>query len=247
MKKIGMIGGLGWLSTIDYYRLLCAKTNAHYENLGVEPPLPTPHIFIESLNMHETRMLRGKEGDDASWAGFENVFREAFGRLEAAGAEFGIIASNTPHMRIKGITKDLGFPVVSILDATAQAVRDTGAKRALVLGTTVTMNSTVYADTMYEYGIDTFSILPEAEIDGLGKLIDYDLYQGRCDTAMDQIVGLCKKYVQNESDVVCLACTELPLAFPRHTDSTCFEEQGITFVNTTVAHVDAALARALTD
>ncbi len=247
MKKIGMIGGLGWLSTIDYYRLLCAKTNIHYENLGVEPPLPAPHIFIESLNMHETRKLRGKEGDDASWVGFENVFREAFGRLEAAGAEFGIIASNTPHMRIKGITKDLDFPVVSILDATAQVVHDTGAKRALVLGTTVTMNSTVYAGTLYEYGIDTFPKLPDAEIHSLGKLIDYDLYQGRIDTALDQIVGLCNKYVQYESDVVCLACTELPLAFPRHADSACFEEQGITFVNTTVAHVDAALARALTD
>lgn len=247
MKKIGMIGGLGWLSTIDYYRLLCSKTNTVFAKTGVEPPLPAPHIFIDSLNMHETRKLRGKEGDDASWVEFEAVFREAFGRLQAAGAEFGIIASNTPHMRIKGITKDMDFPVISILDATAQAARDVGAKRALVLGTTVTMNSTVYTDTLYDYGIDTFPKLPDAEIHSLGKLIDHDLYQGRIDSAMDQIMGLCDKYVRNGSDVVCLACTELPLAFPQHVDSKCFEEQGITFVNTTVAHVDAALARALAD
>jgi len=245
MKKIGIIGGLGWLSTIDYYRLLCSKANTHFEHLGVNPPLPTPPIFIESLNMHETRKFRGREGDDASWVSFENVFREAFERLKIAGAEFGIIASNTPHMRLKAITDGLDFPVVSILNSTAQTVCDIGARRALVLGTTVTMHSPVYADTLHKYGIDVFEKLPCDEISSLGTLIDHDLYQGRIDDSREQILDLCMKYVQNGSDAVCLACTELPLAFPQHVNSACFEERGITFVNTTVAHVDAALAFAL--
>ena len=121
MKKIGIIGGLAWPSTLDYYRLLCSKTNEHFRAQGATAPFPTPPITIESLNINDTRKLRGKDGDEASWARFDNVFRKTFGRLQQAGADFGIIASNTPHMRLKSITKGLDFPIISILDTTAEA------------------------------------------------------------------------------------------------------------------------------
>jgi len=121
MKKIGVIGGLHWQSTVEYYTGLCTKTNEHYRAKGATPPYPTPHILIESLDIAETRKLRGREGDEVSWERYDKVFREALLRLREAGAEFGVIASNTPHMRLNGITKGLQFPVVSILGATAEA------------------------------------------------------------------------------------------------------------------------------
>jgi len=253
MKKIGMIGGLAWPSTVDYYRGLCAKTNEHHKAKGAAPPYPTPHMIIESLNISETRKLRGREGDDASWERYESAFREAFVRLREAGAELGVIASNTPHMRLRGITKGLDFPVVSILDATAEAVRAQGGKRALVLGTPVTMRSMVYPNTLRQYGIEALPRLDEERILGLERLIieleqfdDVDLHRGEIADARRQILSLCREFIGDKgNDVVCLACTELPLAFPEYRDSACFEIEGMWFVNTTVVHIEAVLREAL--
>jgi aspartate racemase len=246
MKKIGIIGGLAWPSTLDYYRLLCSKTNEHFRAQGITAPFPTPPITIESLNINDTRKLRGKDGDEASWARFDEAFREAFGRLQQAGAELGIIASNTPHMRLKSIVRGLEFPIVSILDTTAEAVRAHGGKRALVLGTSVTMKSTVYPEVLQAYDIEAFPRLEDDEIAKLENLIDVELYQGEIGDARGRILALCKKYANKPaSDVVCLACTELPLAFPEYQDATHFECDGISFVNTTAAHVDATLRESI--
>jgi aspartate/glutamate racemase len=95
MKKIGIIGGIAWPSTADYYRLICAGANAHFRALGHSMPLPAPPIVIESVNIAETRKLRGNP-DGTGWERFDTVFRETFRRLQAADCDFGIIASNTP-------------------------------------------------------------------------------------------------------------------------------------------------------
>lgn len=239
-----MIGGLAWPSTVEYYRGLCVKTSEHFKAKGATPPYPTPHILIESLNIDEMRHLRGREGDEASWEKYENVFRETFLRLRAAGADFGVIASNTPHMRLNGIRKGLDFPIVSILDATAEAVRAAGGKRALILGTPVTMRSTVYADTFQKFGIAALPRLDEERIAELERLIDVDLYQGETRDARGRILGMCRGSVNDSNDVVCLACTELPLAFPEHREAPSFEVDGMRFVNTTVVHIEAALREA---
>ena len=64
MKKIGIIGGLAWPSTADYYRLLCKKANQHFRDKGYQAPFPTPPIILESLNIIETRAARGEDGDE---------------------------------------------------------------------------------------------------------------------------------------------------------------------------------------
>jgi aspartate racemase len=246
MKKIGMIGGLAWPSTIEYYRGLCIKTNEHYKRLGVTPPYPTPPMVIESLNINETRQLRGQESDEASWGRYDSVFRETFWRLRKAGADFGFIASNTPHMRLKSIIKGLDLPVISILDVTAKVVRDLGGKRVLILGTAVTMKSTAYAETLQKYGMEAFPRLDEKRIMEFERLIDVDLYEQAIPEVRERILSLCRKFVNDRNDdVVCLACTELPLAFPEHKDSAIFKADGMWFVNTTAVHLEAILREAL--
>ena len=255
MKKIGIIGGLAWLSTVDYYKGLCAKTNEHYRRKGAMPPYPTPHILLESLNISEMRTLRGRDGDETSWELYDRTFREAFERLREAGAEFGVIASNTPHMRLNSITTGLDFPVVSILDATAEAVRAQHATRALILGTPVTMRSPVYPDTLRQYGIEALPRLNdervielERTIDILQQLIDSELCRGEIAEARQQILRLSRESLYDGSnDVVCLACTELPLAFPEHREAAYFETDGIRFVNTAVVHIEAVLREAFAE
>lgn len=245
MKKIGIIGGLAWPSTADYYRFLCTKTTEHFRRAGSPAPYPTPHMVIESLDMSETRKLRGREGDDASWENYEGLFRATFERLRQAGAGFGLIASNTPHMRLKGITRGLDFPVLSILDTTAAAVRALNSRRALVLGTPVTMRSPVYADALKKLGIATVGGIPDENIAEIEKLIEA-LYEEKIEDTPTRILKVARAHIDDSaSDVVCLACTELPLAFPEYRDAAWFRIEGITFVNTTVAHAEAAIQESI--
>ncbi len=246
MKKIGIIGGLAWPSTADYYRLLCKQSNEHFRLLDQSPPYATPAMVIESLNINETRSARGTEGDERSWVGYDSLFRDAFIRLKDAGAEFGMIASNTPHMRLHSIVKGLDFPVVSILDTTASAVASHGGKNALILGTPMTMLSSVYPEVLRRHDVSALAQLSSEEIAELGQLIDVDLYQGVIENARQRIIEISEAHINNPAtDFVCLACTELPLAFPEYADTALFEHAGITFVNTIAAHVSKALDTAL--
>ena len=246
MKKIGIIGGLAWPSTVDYYRLLCTKTNDYFKSRGHGAPYPSPPIVLESVNMAYTRSLRGQPGDEQSWSDFDEIFRTTFRRLKAAGAEFGVIASNTPHMRIDAIMDGLDFPIISILDTTAMESKKLGGERALVLGTSVTMKNSAYRDVLRKRNISAIPQLPDQVIAELDQIIDEDLYVGRIQSARDKIINISKQHIVDPStEVVCLACTELPLAFPEHQNSASFVEQGITYINTTVAHVDVIFETAI--
>ncbi len=247
MKKIGIVGGVAWPSTADYYRLICSQANAHFKNLGIEPPYPTPPITIESLVMHETRKLRGKPGEgEAGWAGFDTAFRNAFKRLEQAGCDFGLIASNTPHARLHAIRDGLELPIISILEETARVTKSMGVQRALVLGTSVTMRGDGYPDVLRKHGVEPCPKLTDDLIDEMQRVIDTEFYAGASNAGRDHLLNVCREHVTDrDTTAILLACTELPLAFPNNGDDTHFESDGFRFVNTTAAHALAALNESL--
>ncbi|KIC35052.1 aspartate/glutamate racemase family protein [Leisingera sp. ANG-M7] len=246
MKKIGILGGVGWASTLDYYRAICEGAGRFFADRGAGSPLPVPPITIESVVQAQTRSLRGRAGDEASWAAFDAVFREAMLTLERAGCDFALIASNTPHARLHAIREGVVMPILSIFDATAEATAATGAARALVLGTTVTMQARNYASVLAAHEVKANEILPQDEIAEMQMMIDEDFYGGASATAQDRLLRFCKKHAQPGTAIL-LACTELPLAFPGHIDDVSFEAGGFLFVNPSAAHVTAALDLALAD
>jgi aspartate racemase len=144
---------------------------------------------LESLNIAETRMLRGVEGDGLSWRKYDQVFRDAIWRLEIAGADFVIMASTTPQMRLSAIRDGLDIPIVSILDATARAVVRNGGKRALVPGTPVAMRGSVYPQALRDCGVDVLSVDTEDDITALETVIDNELYRGEIDAARKHFDG----------------------------------------------------------
>jgi aspartate racemase len=149
-------------------------------------------------------------------------------------------------MRIDAIMDGLDFPVISILDTTALESKKLGADRALVLGTSVTMKNRAYRDVLRKHEISAVPQLSDQIIAELDQIIDEDLYVGRIQTARDKITKISKQHIGDPSkDVVCLACTELPLAYPEHQNSASFVDQGITYINTTVAHVDVIFETAI--
>ncbi len=244
MKKIGILGGVGWASTVDYYRAIAEGAGRYFAERGHGSPLPIPPMTIESVTQAKTRALRGVAGDEDSWAAFDAVFREALLTLEHAGCDFGIIASNTPHARLHAIREGVSMPILSIFDATADATASTGATNALVLGTAVTMQATNYADRLAAEGITANTRLPEPEIAEMQAMIDSDFYGGASDTAHARLLAFCNKHAAPGTAIL-LACTELPLAFPDHLDDPVFEADGHMFINPSAAHVAAALNEAL--
>lgn len=247
MKKIGIVGGVAWPSTVEYYRLLCTLTNEHFRQLGSGLPYPTPPITIESVVMHETRKLRAKPTDgDEAWAAYDAAFRNALLRLQKAGCDFGIIANNTSHTRLHSIRNGLNMPIISILEETAKATRSTGVRNALVLGTSVTMRSDDYSSALAANDVRVIDRLPEDVIDSVQSLIDIEFEQTGTKRGRSELLKLCERHVPDSSDTaVLLACTELPLAFPEHAEESIFESDGFTFVNTTAVHVRAALTESL--
>ena len=246
MHKIGMVGGLAWPSTADYYRLICTMANRHFAGLGHSDPLPSPPMLIESVDISVTRKLRGNQQDAASWQAFEAYFRDLLLGLERNGAQFAFIASNTPHMRLPGIIKDVNMPVNSILTATAEALEEAGSERVLVLGTPVTMRSTAYSNALKERDLEAFTLTDEAEVHELAGLIDGDLYAGITARTREWISAIGEREQRARGiDTICLACTELPLAFPEHKDEFAFECDGARFLNTTVAHARSVFVQAL--
>jgi len=244
MKKIGILGGVGWASTIDYYRAICQGASAHFAARGAGSPLPVPPMSIESVVQAETRALRGRPGDEGSWERFDAVFRAALLRLEVSGCDFAVIASNTPHARLHAIRRGVRMPILSIFTETARATRDAGAGAALVLGTSVTMQARDYAGALAEQGVAANDILSGPAIDRMQGLIDTDFYGGASPDARAKLLDFCREHARS-GDAIILACTELPLAFPEHTDDVSFHTEGFHFINPSAAHVAAALRDAL--
>lgn len=246
MKKIGIVGGAAWPSTLEYYRVICEGAVARHRASGAEGLAPTPPMMIESLVMAETRALRGRQGDEESWAGFDAVIRDALKRLEAAGCDFAIIANNTMHTRLHALRRGLAMPVLSILDVVAEAAAATGAKRALVLGTSVTMRAGDYRTALAARGVTANDRLADDVIDRMQATIDAEFYGAQATAEGRRILlDICRAHAPEPGTAILLACTELPLAFPDHASDGVFTTEGFTFVNTSAVHAEAALTMSM--
>ncbi len=242
MKKIGIVGGVSWFSTVEYYKTICQLSHEHQHERVSEGPPAVPEMTIESLNINKSFNLRGQPGDEASWRRYEAYFQEALKRLEASGVDFAIIASNTPHNRYDSITEGISIPVLNIFEEVAKECANYGVRNALILGTAPTMSSPVFPAVLDRHGI--LGTVPETDQDQamIITLID-KLQAGENRTAAELIQGLVEKYLSMNSverQAVCLSCTELPLAFPQFVDAATFEMDGVLYVNTTIIHAKAA-------
>lgn len=241
-KKIGIIGGVSWISTLEYYQAICEMSHRHKPGQKKDGPAPIPEMTIESLNINKSIGLRGRPGDDESWRAFEAYFRKALSRLEASGVDFAIIASNTPHNRFDQIIEGAGIPVLSIFEAVAKTCVENSIVKALILGTEPTMSSQVFPNVLKKHGIS--GILPNigSDQDEVISLIA-SLQAEKTSQGSELIQSLAGKYLQatpDEAAGVCLSCTELSLAFPEYLNAPVFDINGVTYLNTILIHAKAA-------
>ena len=247
MRKIGIVGGVAWQSTVQYYSELCRRSE-QWKIAGEPSHAPsTPEISIESLDLATAVAYLGSDDDENSWSRFDDYHHAALKRLEVSGAEFAVIASNTPHHRFDTIVSGIRIPVISIIDAVAKQSVRIGAQQVLLLGTALTMGSRRFNEEFAKYGVEASGPNDEALRNMTTELIA-ELQRGETTDASDRLVKIARRSLDSlrpDRAVVCLACTELPLAFEAMKTSSTFEYDDILFLNSTMIHIDATFAFAV--
>lgn len=203
-------------------------------------------MCIESLDLRRAVSLIGTDGDESSWRQFDDYHRTGLQRLEASRADFVVMASNTPHHRYSAIVTGVAIPVLNMFEAVTRRCRLEGHREVLLLGTALTMRSQVLRDAFKAQGIEASAPVDSNDREAVLSLI-FKLQRGDSKCAAQSIDALVHKVSLRQfadPPAVCLACTELPLAFPAQHDCAAFDCDGIRYVNSSVVHIEAALSLA---
>lgn len=223
MRKIGLIGGLGPESTLDYYRGIIKAFDAAGADYDY------PEIFIHSLSLAPAARLF-KAGQ---WDQVAELLLESVAALHRAGAQFAAIASNTPHLAFDQLQARSPLPLVSIVAAARERALTLGLKRPGLLGTQVTMGSQLYQQCFAPQGLEVAVPAPREQA-FIQQRLDTEIERGIFSEAtrreLLEIVARMKR--EQAIDSVILGCTELPLILDR-------DELGLPFLNTSAIHVAA--------
>ena len=219
--KIGMIGGIGPESTMDYYQRLIKLYKEKVD------PNDYPEIMINSINM--TAML--KIVADRNLDSLSNMLTKAINCLYDAGADFAFIASNTPHIVFESVRSVSPIPLVSIVESTRLEADKLALKKVGLLGTLFTMKSSYYQAEFDKSDISV--IVPnEDEQNYIQQKLFSEIEQGIfLEDTRNGLLKIVKRLIDDDSiDAVILGCTELPLILTK-------SEYEIPFLNTTEVHV----------
>ena len=218
MKSVGIVGGIAPESTIEYYRQIIDAYRAHSSGGNY------PSILINSINL--TKMIELITANELS--AVTEYLVAALDRLARAGADFGVLASNTPHIVFDEVRARSALPLISIVEAACAEAETLGLKRVGLFGTRFTMQATFYRDVFSRAGIKI--VLPnEAEQDYIHSHYMDELINGiflpETKLRLLQIVDQLKERSQVEG--IILGGTELPLILRED------EHNGVLFLDTT--------------
>jgi aspartate racemase len=231
MKIIGMIGGIGPESTIDYYRRLLEGAQKR------NPGGPALQIIINSIDLQKGLDLLGANQLSELT---EYIVPEVM-RLHSAGAEFGFLAANSPHIVFGDIARRSPIPLVSIVEATCAEAKARGFKKLGLFGTRFTMHGRFYPEVFSRDGLRLIVPTPDEQDYIHDKYIN-ELIPGKfLPVTRDGLLAIATRMKKQDGiHALVLGGTELPLIL---TGSSLL---GIPFLDTTQIHVNAILERALT-
>lgn len=201
MKPIGLIGGLTYVSSLEYYRLVNELAN---EKLGGNE---TVEIILYSVNFGEIKKMT-EAGD---WESIAKIICKAAKIIESDGAGCLLIGANTMHKIADEIQDAVKIPVIHIADAVAKEIASNGMKKVGLLGTRYTMQLGFYAERLSRFGIET--IIPEqADVDFVNKTIyeefSRNIFLPETKSKYLEIIGRLK---DSGAEGVILGCTEIPI------------------------------------
>jgi len=218
VKTIGLIGGMSWESSLLYYRLINQEIR---QRLG---GLHSAKLLMNSVDFAPMEKLQ-HSGD---WEGAAEILTDAARRLEAAGADFFLIATNTMHQVADPVAASVDIPLLHIADATADLLLRDQVKRVGLLGTAFTMELDFYRARIEQKGIEI--IVPEMhDRQMVHDIIYQELCQGNIDDdSRDVYLAIIERMRDQQIDAVILGCTEIGLLVePQNTDIPLYDTTSI--------------------
>ena len=233
MKTIGIIGGVSWVSSLEYYRLMNQMVN---KQLGGSYSAKILMYSIEFGEFSKDERLAEK-GD---WNALNKTIIDAAQRLKRGGADFIVIASNTVNSRAEYVQSEVQIPVLHIADATGEKVNKSGIKTVALLGTKYTMEQNFYRDILEKkYGLKV--VIPnETEREYINSVIFDELCVEKMNNeSRERFVQVINRLVDEEgAQGVILGCTEIPLLIKQR-------DVKVPVFDTTAIHAEAAVRYAL--
>lgn len=227
-KAIGILGGMSPESTVAYYEYL---TRTYVRRFGDHS---YPEILIYSVSFQDYVDWPEQERWDLVAEGLSHSARV----LEAAGADFILIATNTMHIVFDEVESSVDVPMLSLLDAVADAIEERRMETVGLLGTAFTMEKDFYRDALAERGISVVVPSPE-DRKRVNDIIYCELVAGEIrDASRETFVRIVDDLAHRSAEGVILGCTEIPLLIGD-------EDTSLPLFDTTKIHADAALCYAV--
>jgi len=227
MKTIGLIGGMSWTSSLDYYRLLNEEVQSRLGGLH------SARCILSSFDFEDIRRLEHV----GARTELEALLIDAARRLEAAGADCLLICANTQHRSAEVVQAAAGVPLIHIADATGAEARRLGLTHVGLLGTRYTMEEGFYKERLAEkYGLQV-SVPDEPGRDLVHRTIYEELCRDIIRPESEQaVLGVIDSLVERGAEAAILGCTELPLLI---------KQAPVPLLSTTAIHAKAAVEFAL--
>lgn len=231
MKKIGLIGGLSWVSTSEYYRLINIITQQRLGGVNSAP------LILASVNRQDYVEAVIDRGDEKAAC---QIILDAALSVERGGAEFIVISCNDVHRFVPDVEPYLNIPFLHIAEATAKAINKAGIRSVGLLGVRKTMEEPFFPEILRQHGIET--LIPNEEEktyihDSIYKELVKDIF---LDTTRERYAGIIGNLTSRGAEGVVLGCTEIPLLLSDD------DVDAPTFSTTTI-HCNAAMDMSLAD
>ncbi len=228
-KKIGILGGMSPESTVEYYQYITHTYTGRFGDYGY------PDVIIYSVSFQPYVDWPNNDRWDLVAQGLS----EAAQKLEAAGADFIIIATNTMHLVFDEVQASVNVPMLSLLDAVGEAILAREIKTVGLLGTKFTMEKPFYQDALARKSISV--LVPDApDREYVNTIIYEELVAGQIrDESRAGYVTIINKLAARGAEGVILGCTEIPLLVSE-------ADVGVPLFDSTIIHAEAALSYALT-
>ncbi|WP_427965570.1 aspartate/glutamate racemase family protein [Altererythrobacter sp.] len=201
MRKLGMIGGLSWVSTAMYYDRINRAVQRRVA------PMASAPLLIESLDFHQLWGLL----EDQDWKRAETVLVDSARRLEQAGAEGLLICANSGHRLYDEIAAAIDIPVLHIAECVGVAMEKAGCKNAALIGTRNVMIEGFYRQRLVAHGVD---LLPPdmTNVEAIDRIIYEELVVGKVTRSAERTLRtIITRKEQEGAKAIVLACTELDL------------------------------------
>ena len=231
MKIIGLIGGMSWESSLEYYRIINEEVR---NKLG---GFHSAKCIMYSVDFAEIEVLQHR----GEWSETARILSRAAQSLEAAGADFLVLCTNTMHKVVPEIEAAVRIPLLHIADSTAERIKSQGFKKTGLLGTRFTMEEDFYRGRLEKkHGLEV--IVPEkADRETVHRVIYHELVDGRLkDESRRKFAAAIERLAQAGAEAVILGCTEIGLLVKE-------KDSALPIFDTTRIHAEAAVEWALKD